>query len=80
MIQTSFRSSLEVFGNLRKSLEVFGNFRKMFGNIPLAFGTNFFNLWKVVRNLKKIAKKSIISMSIDNYNKKSITFVVATQT
>ena len=62
-----FGSSSKVFCNLWKPSEIFGNSRKMFGNVPLAFGTileNFRKSSELVGNLRKIIKKAVISTFI----------------
>ena len=54
--QNIFGSSSKVLGNLRKSSDIFRNFwnsRKMFGNVPLVFGTILENLQKSLENHRK---------------------------
>jgi len=62
------QSSSAIFGNLRK---IFGNVRKMSGNVRLAFGTILEYLQKsseifrkVIGNLQKFVKNSVMSTFI----------------
>ena len=68
------RKSSAIFGNLRKSSEIFENCRKMFGNVRLAFGTNFGKSWEIFGRWSEIfGKSSKTPSSACLYNKKNIT-------
>ena len=64
--------SLVIVGHLWKSSVIFRNFRKMFRNVQVAFGQLLKNLRKVVRNLWKIIKTSLL---VCLYHKQSNTMV-----